>query len=59
MVESNGTKILATLWAMAAVVALFIGGRFYCKAATTRRFGIDDGLLLLAWVSWKPRTVSR
>jgi hypothetical protein len=51
MVESNGTRILASLWAMAAVVALFMGARFYCKAATTRRFGIDDGLLLLAWVS--------
>ncbi|KAF2677267.1 hypothetical protein K458DRAFT_320208 [Lentithecium fluviatile CBS 122367] len=35
---------------MTIVALLFMGLRFFCKAAFTRRFGIDDGLLLFAWI---------
>ena len=50
MVESNGPQILASLWAMTVVALLFVGLRFYCKTTTTKRFGVDDGLLLFSWV---------
>ncbi|KAF2001923.1 hypothetical protein P154DRAFT_155404 [Amniculicola lignicola CBS 123094] len=48
--DSNGPKTVTALWAMTGISIVFIAVRFYCKYISTRRLGIDDGILLVAWV---------
>lgn len=51
MIESNGPKIITALWAMTVISLLFMGLRFFCKAAFAKRVGTDDAILLASWVS--------
>lgn len=50
MVDSNGPKIIITLWILTILPLIFTLLRFYCKARYSKLFGWDDTLLAIAWV---------
>jgi hypothetical protein len=50
MAESNGPKIVVTLWVLTILPLMFMLLRIYCKARYSKLFGWDDILLALAWV---------
>ncbi|KAJ8113021.1 hypothetical protein OPT61_g4754 [Boeremia exigua] len=50
MAESNGPKIIVTLWVLTIIPLLFMLLRFYCKVRYSKVFGWDDTLLAVAWV---------
>lgn len=48
--ESNGSKIIVTLWILTILPLLFRLLRFYCKARYSKLFAWDDTLLAVAWI---------
>ena len=50
MADSNGPKIIITLWILTILPLIFMLLRFYCKTRYSKLFGWDDTLLAIAWV---------
>ncbi|KAH6638434.1 hypothetical protein C7974DRAFT_391600 [Boeremia exigua] len=50
MGDTNGPKIIVTLWVLTVLPLVFMLLRFYCKARYSKLFGWDDTLLAVAWV---------
>ncbi|KAF3001844.1 hypothetical protein E8E13_004195 [Curvularia kusanoi] len=50
MVESNGPKLVVTLWVLTILPLAFMLLRFYCKMRYLKTFGWDDTLLAIAWI---------
>ncbi|KAH6854779.1 hypothetical protein B0I37DRAFT_39548 [Chaetomium sp. MPI-CAGE-AT-0009] len=46
----QGRVIVAGLWVMTTLAAIFLGLRLYSKLSRGRRFWWDDGLIVVAWV---------
>ncbi|KAF2281080.1 uncharacterized protein EI97DRAFT_429157 [Westerdykella ornata] len=49
MADSNGPKLVISLWVMTSVSFLFMNLRFFCKGVYTRQLRVDDAVLLLSW----------
>ncbi|KAK0717511.1 hypothetical protein B0T26DRAFT_710099 [Lasiosphaeria miniovina] len=48
--DDQGSKILATTWALTGLSAVFLAVRLFCKLRTKRRLWWDDYVLVLSWV---------
>ena len=46
-----GTTVIAVLWPLVAVAALFSGLRIFCKRLTSKSLWWDDYFLIAAWAS--------
>ncbi|KAH7121084.1 hypothetical protein B0J11DRAFT_56634 [Dendryphion nanum] len=50
MAETNGPKIVISLWVQTIIPFFFMILRYYCKVRYTKVFGWDDWLLALSWI---------
>ena len=49
--DHAGPRLLAAMWPLLALAALFLGLRLYCKISRHNRLWWDDYLLIASWVS--------
>jgi len=54
--DSKGPELQRVMAAMITVPFAFMALRFYCKMGSNKKFGWDDAVLLLSWVS-RPRSI--
>jgi hypothetical protein len=52
LAQSRGPAILAIGWTFVAVSTLFVVARVYTRLRVTRNLGYDDGLVVIAVVSY-------
>ncbi|OSS49882.1 hypothetical protein B5807_05896 [Epicoccum nigrum] len=50
MADSNGPKIIITLWILTILPLISMLLRLYCKARYSKLFWWDDTLLAIAWI---------
>lgn len=49
--QNQGPTILASCWVLVAIPGIMVALRLWCKLGLSRSgFGLDDALILLAWV---------
>ena len=48
--DNAGPKLVASIWALQAAAAAFLGLRLYCKLSRHNRLWWDDYLLIGSWV---------
>ena len=49
--DHAGPRLIAAMWPLLALAALFLGLRLYCKISRHNRLWWDDYMLIASWVS--------
>ena len=52
--DNGGTRLVASIWCLAAFSAVFLALRLYCKVSRHNRLWWDDYMLIAAWVRHLP-----
>ena len=48
--NNAGPPLVDASWVLFGLSTVLMAGRLYSKIAKLRRFAVDDGLMLIAWV---------